>query len=180
MVSPRSVRPSPLTSVTAADLVRDSAGAWVIGVDVEELLDVIVAALGFLPLAVAVLLTTPASTSAWVTVCGARPHRSTEAPGASGEPGQVTAPAIGSVTAMVVSVTEPVFLTRNDHCTLSPRSILKSPSMSVTDADLVSRSEPVWATGVFVDEAFEVTVDPLGLSALAVAVLVTAPASTSA
>ena len=58
---------------------------------------------------------------------------------------------------------------------------MKSPSTSVTDADLVSSSEPVWATGVFVDDGVRGHRRcRSGLSALAVAVLVTTPASTSA
>ena len=64
---------------------------------------------GFRPLAVAVLVTTPASTSACVIVCAAAVHV-VDAPGASVVTGQDTAPAVGSVTATSCSVTVPVLL----------------------------------------------------------------------
>ena len=67
-LSPRLVLPSPLTSVTAADLVSSSELVCTTGVEVDELLEVTVAPAGLLLVAVAVLLTTPASTSAWVIV----------------------------------------------------------------------------------------------------------------
>ncbi len=54
--------------------------------------------------------------------------------------GQVTAPAVGSVTARLVIVVVPVFLTRNDQAIVSPRSVSPSPLTSVTAADLVSFS----------------------------------------
>src|SRR5690242_13607173 len=68
MRSPRSLMPLPLTSVIAADLVSVSAGAWLTGVSVCEVLEVTVALAGFLPVETAVLDTMPLSTSAWVTV----------------------------------------------------------------------------------------------------------------
>ncbi len=61
-----------------------------------------------------------------------------EAPGASVVTGQVTAPAVGSVTVRLVIVVVPVFLTRNDHAIVSPRSVFPLPLASVTAADLVS------------------------------------------
>src|SRR5579885_3257605 len=54
IVSPRSVFPSPFTSVTAADLVNDSAGAWATGVSVEDGFEGTLPPAGFLPAAVAV------------------------------------------------------------------------------------------------------------------------------
>ena len=68
IVSPRSVLPSPFTSVTAADLVSWSAEVCAIGVETDELLDGTVGPAGFRPDALAVLVITPASTSAWVIV----------------------------------------------------------------------------------------------------------------
>ena len=68
------------------------------------------------------LATKPASTSAWSTVCGAA-VQVVVAPGASVVVGQLTRPAVGSVTWMLSSVTVPVFSTRNDQVIRSPRSV---------------------------------------------------------
>ncbi len=69
MVSPRSTRPLVLTSVgVAAVLVRFRVAVVEVAVLVEEPLEVIVVPAGFLPEAVAVLLTLPVSTSFWVMV----------------------------------------------------------------------------------------------------------------
>ena len=68
--------------------------------------------LGGSPLAVAVLLTTPASTSAWVMVYGVVAVQVSLTPGASEELGQVTAPAFGSLTPTEPRVTVPVLVTR--------------------------------------------------------------------
>src|SRR4051812_20397776 len=103
-----------------------------------------------------------------------------DAPGVSVVTGQVVAPALASVIAVVVTVTVPVFFTRNDHWILSPRSVLPLPLTSVTVADLVRVSAETWLTGVDVEDVGEVTVEPAGFFAVAVAVLVTTPASTSA
>ena len=156
ILSPRLVLPSPLTSVTAADLVSCSALVCTTGVEVEELLEVTVAAAGLLAVAVAVLLTTPVSTSGWVIVYAAE-VQVVDAPGARVVTGQVIAPALASVTAVVLSVTVPVFLTRNDQAIVSPRSVLPSPLTSVTAADLVSCNDEAWSTGVEVEEGLEVT-----------------------
>ena len=102
------------------------------------------------------------------------------APGASVVAGQETGPAFGSLTTTELSVVVPVFLTRNDHVIVSPRSVLPSPLTSVTTADLVSCSARACTTAVSVDDGFEVTVGPPGLVAVAEAVLATKPASTSA
>ena len=103
-----------------------------------------------------------------------------DAPGASVVAGQEIAPAVGSVTATEVRVTVPVFLTRNDHAILSPRSVLPLPLTSVTAAVLVSGRVEVWATGVDVEELLDVTVVLAGFLPVAVAVLVTTAASPSA
>jgi hypothetical protein len=66
MVSPRSVAPFAFTSVTTADLVRPSPGDWDTGVSVEDGGEVTGPPAGSFPDPVAVLETTPASTSAWV------------------------------------------------------------------------------------------------------------------
>src|SRR6476469_5404662 len=65
------------------------------------------------PVAVAVSVTWPASTSPWVTVCGVSAAHVTESPGASDGDGvgQVTGPIVGSLTATDVRLTLPVFVT---------------------------------------------------------------------
>ena len=177
--SPRSARPSPLTSPMAALLVRDRAAVWATGVSVEDGGEVIAAPLGLTAPAVAVLATKPASTSACVMVWGSA-VQVVDAPGASDPAEQLTDPAVGSVTATDESVTVPVSLTRNDHRMVSPRSVLPSPLTSVATADLVSPRAGAWAMGVDVEELLDVIAAPLGFLPLAVAVLLTCPASTSA
>ena len=88
--------------------------------------------------------------------------------------------AFGSSTATAVTVVVPVFLTRNDQVTVSPRSIWPSELVSVATADLVSCSASACTTAVSVDDGLDVTEAPAGLVADAVAVLATKPASTSA
>ena len=65
-VSPRSVRPSPLTSVTAADLVSCRPELWSTGVSAVDGFEVTGWPCGSTAAAVAVLVTTPASTSVWL------------------------------------------------------------------------------------------------------------------
>jgi len=65
--------------------------------------------------AVAVSVTTPASTSSWVTVCGVSAVHVTESPGASpggAGVGQVTEPMAGSSTVTDVRLTLPMLVTR--------------------------------------------------------------------
>ncbi len=67
MVSPASTRPLPLTSTGgAACLSRLSVARVEVGVEVESGADVTAAPVGGDPVAVAVLLTEPLFTSAWV------------------------------------------------------------------------------------------------------------------
>src|ERR1700677_2787959 len=112
MVSPRSVTPSALTSLTVADFTIEMPLDWATGVEVDEGGEVIGGPEGGVPVPVAVLLTTPASTSVWVMVCTVLAVQVSAAPGASVELGQVVAPAMGSVTLTEVSVTVPVLVTR--------------------------------------------------------------------
>ena len=112
MVSPRSVLPSLFTSVTAADFTMVSPELWFTGVDVDEGPELIGVPPGGVPWAVAVLLTTPASTSAWVMVWAVVAVQVSAAPGARVELGHVVAPAVGSVTPTLVRVTVPVLVTR--------------------------------------------------------------------
>src|ERR1035437_2704218 len=115
MVSPRSVLPSALTSVTVAFFTMVMEADWANGVVVDEGVavtgEVVTGPLGGSPLAVAVLLTTPASTSAWVMVYGVVAVQVSLTPGASEELGQVTAPAVGSLTPAAGGVTVPVLVT---------------------------------------------------------------------
>ena len=67
--SPASTRPLLLTSVGLVALLTSASVATVeVGVDVEEALELTVVPAGLRPVAVAVLLTVPASTSACVIV----------------------------------------------------------------------------------------------------------------
>ena len=112
MVSPRSVTPLWFTSVTAADFTMASIGDWFTGVDVDEGPELIGGPPGGEPWAVAVLLTTPASTSAWEMVWAVVAVQVSEAAGANVTLGHVVAPAVGSVTPTPVRVTVPVLVTR--------------------------------------------------------------------
>ena len=118
MVSPRSVLPSLSTSVTAADFTMVSPELWFTGVAVDEGPELIGSDVsspvggGGVPWAVAVLLTTPASTSAWVMVWTVVAVQVSAAPGLRLRLGHVVAPAVGSVTPTLVRVTVPVLVTR--------------------------------------------------------------------
>ena len=106
--------------VIAADLANDSVLVWVIGVDVDEVADVTTGPEGGVPDAVAVLVTTPAFTSAWVIVRVA--VHVVDAPGANVVDEQLIAdkPANGSATFTEVNVTLPVFVTANENVCTSP------------------------------------------------------------
>lgn len=86
-----------------------------IGVEVDDEADVTAGPDGGVPLAVAVLVMTPAFTSAWVMVRVA--VHVVAAPGANVVVGQLMAerPVSGSVTEIVVNVTLPVLVTRNEN-----------------------------------------------------------------
>ncbi|GAB2588451.1 hypothetical protein GCM10009593_29300 [Microlunatus antarcticus] len=94
-----------------ADLVRLSVEVVAVGVEVAETLDVIRVPAGLRPVAVAVLLTAPASTSACVIVYGAVVVHVVVAFGASVVAGQVVAPTLASTIAVVEIVWTPVFAT---------------------------------------------------------------------
>ena len=69
MVSPASTRPLVLVSIgVAAVLVRERVATLEVGVAVEELVEVTVPPAGLRLVAVAVLVTAPEFTSAWVIV----------------------------------------------------------------------------------------------------------------
>ncbi len=178
ILSPRSVLPLPLTSVTAADFVRVAAGLRTRVVEVDELLEVTVALVGLLPVAVAVLVTTAASPSACVIVYAAA-VQVVEAPGARVVAGQEMAPALGSVTATVVTVTLPVLVTLKVQVILSPASLTPSALESTTDATVFCRARAGLAGMVVVTDEVAVTTSRRPLP-VAVAVLGTEPASVSA
>src|ERR1700753_2306742 len=121
--------------MTVAILVNVGIGSCTTGVSVEDGFEVTGLAFGSVPEAVAVLWTTPASTSACKIVYGETAVHVVDACGANGVAGQVTAPALASETVRLVMVTVPVFLTRNDHWIVSPKSVLPSLFTSVTAAD---------------------------------------------
>ena len=81
-------------------------------VAVEELFEVTAVPAGLRPVAVAVLVIAPASTSAWVIVYGVVVVQVVDAPGASVVAGQVVAPTLASTIATFVIVVAPVFV---DH-----------------------------------------------------------------
>ena len=82
-----------------------------VDVEVDDAFDVTVVPAGLRAVSVAVLLTAPASTSAWVIVYGAVVVHVVDAPGASVVAGQVVGPTFGSTTVRLVSVRAPVLVT---------------------------------------------------------------------
>ena len=118
----------------------------VIGVVTDEVAWT-VALVGVLPLAVAVLTTDPASTSACVSVYVF--VQVVVAPGASELTGQLTVPTFGSVTPTLVSVTLPVFFTRNEYAIVAPTalplgvpavllSVIPGPGVTVVSTESVA------------------------------------------
>src|ERR1700722_7521546 len=89
----------------------DELGGVPVWVEVDEGAETTAGPLGGVPCAVAVLLTTPASTSAWTMTCAVVAVQVSCAPGAKEALGQVTAPAVGSLTPTAVNVTVPVLVT---------------------------------------------------------------------
>jgi hypothetical protein len=91
-------------------LSRLSVATVDVGVEVESGVEFTAGPVGGVPRALAVLVTEPESTSAWVIVYDV--VHVVEAAGASVVTGHVTAPTFGSFTATAVSVTDPVLVTR--------------------------------------------------------------------
>ena len=178
-MSPRDAPAGAVSVVITADLASDSAGVWLIGVAVDELLDVTAGPLGGVPFAVAVLLIDPALTSAWVMVRVA--VQVVDAPGVSVVDGQlmVERPGIGSLMLRPVSVTLPAFVAANENVWVSPSDAPMGAVSVVITTDLVSVMVLVWLIGVAVDELLDVTAGPLGGVPEADAVLMIDPALTS-
>ncbi|GAB2588502.1 hypothetical protein GCM10009593_29390 [Microlunatus antarcticus] len=104
----------PFVSTGApAVLVRVSVDVLVVGVDVEAAFEVTVVPAVVRPVAVAVFVTAPASTSACVITYGAVVVHVVLAPGASEVATQVVAPTLASTMATSVRVRAPVFVTAN-------------------------------------------------------------------
>jgi hypothetical protein len=131
-----------------------------------------VAPFGAVPWAVAVLLTCPRFTSAWVSVYVAVHVR--DAPGASAPPGQVTVPTFGSVTLTADNVTLPVFVTRNVYPIVDPTVFPDGVPACLSNVIVLVRVIGVDVLSV------AVTAAPVGGVPDAVAVLSTTPAFTSA
>ena len=141
--------------------------------------DVTTGPVGGVPDADAVLMTEPASTSAWVIVRVA--VHVADPPGANVVDGQVIAdrPGNGSVIPTEVRVTLPVLVTANENDCTSPIDAPAGAVSVVIAADLTNDSVFVCTIGVVVDELFEPTVGPDGGVPVALAVFVTRPAFTS-
>ena len=103
--------PTAVTSVDVVDLTTPTEAVVVAGTVTVADGAVTAGPIGGSAWPCATLLTEPASRSAWVTVWVA--EHSTLIPGATVPPGQNAAPpsALASATAMLLSVTFPVFLT---------------------------------------------------------------------
>ena len=152
-----------------------------VDVEVEDGFDVTVVPAGLRPVIVAVLFTAPASTSACVIVYAAVVVQVVDAPGASVVAGQLVAPTLASTTATPVMVVAPVLSTRKLYVIRSPAS---TRPLLFTSTGLLARlvsTRADWVAVVTVAlELAEVTVAPAGFFVVAVAVLLTRPASTSA
>lgn len=149
-------------------------------VDVVELFDVTGEPDGGVPLAFAVLLTDPAFTSAWLMIRVA--VHVVDAPGVRIVSEQLIddRPGNGSTMAIAVSITLPVLVTKNEKVCVSPSDGPVGVVSVVSVTDLDSESVLIWLIGVAVDDGFDVVANPFGGLALAVAVLSTDPALTSA
>jgi hypothetical protein len=167
----RIVEPAVVPDGVPACLSNVIAGDRVIGV-VTVLVPVTAVPVGGVPDAVAVLFTVPASTSACVSVYDFA--HVVDAPGASVVAGQDTAPTFGSETPTLVSVTLPVFATTKVYRIVDPAVMpLGVPAVLATE---IAGERVIGAFAVLVP----VTADPVGGVPVAVAVLFTTPASTSA
>ena len=111
------VEPAVVPVGVPACLSSVIAGDRVIG-EITELVAVTADPDGGVPVAVAVLFTTPASTSACVNEYDF--VHVVAAAGARVPTGHVTGPTFGSLTPTDVNVTLPVFLTTNEYATVEP------------------------------------------------------------
>ena len=134
-----------------------------VGVEVDDAFEVTAAFAGVRPVAVAVLFTAPASTSAWVIVYGAVVVQVVDAFGARVVVGQVVAPTFASTMASPVMVCAPVLVTAKENPSRSPASTRPLVFVSVgVPAVLVSARVASVLVDVAVESEFEVTVAPPG------------------
>src|SRR5215475_4332477 len=121
MVSPTCKGPV-FPSDAAPLLISETCGAGAsVGVEVDDGFDAVgVVVPGGTPLAVAVLLTAPAATSAAVMVYGLSAVQISDSPGSSTGRGHVTGPILGSATAMALSGSSPVLVRPNRYTMVSP------------------------------------------------------------
>ena len=111
MVSPASTAPLRFTSTgVAATLSSDICRSELVGVLVEDAFEVTATLPGAVPEAVAVLLTTRASASAWVIVYGAFVEQVVDAFGARVVVTQVVGPTLPSVIRSPIRVWAPVLV----------------------------------------------------------------------
>ena len=127
--------------VIATVLVSVMVLVWLIGVVVDELLEVTAGPLGGVAVADAVLMIDPAFTSAWVMVRVA--VHVVDPPGANVVAGQLMAdkPDSGSVTLKEVRVTLPVLVTANEKVCVSPSDAPGGAVSVVIAADLINDSD---------------------------------------
>ncbi|GAB2588511.1 hypothetical protein GCM10009593_29410 [Microlunatus antarcticus] len=150
-------------------------------VAVDDAFEVTAAPAGSSPVAVAVLTTAPLFTSAWVITYGAVVAHVVLAPGASVVTGQVVVPTFASAIATPVTVRAPVLVTAKEYPTRSPASTRPFVLTSVGVPAVLTRASVVTVdVGVDVLAGLEVRRTLFGSRPLTVAVLATAPASTSA
>ena len=142
--------------------------------------DVTPGPVGGVPEPDAVLMIDPASTSVWVIVRVA--VHVAEPPGASVVDGQLIGerPGSGSATATAVKVTLPVFVRANENVCVSPNDAPGGARSLDNATDFVNNSVLDCTIDVEVDDGEEVTSAPDGGVPVAVAVLLIAPALTSA
>jgi hypothetical protein len=170
--------PDPVNGAEADDFTTVSAGAGATVTVALEDSDTTGAPRVVWPAAVAVFVTDPASTSAWVTVYGA--VQVTFAPGASTVVEHVIVSAgdpekADSVTAIFDTVTFPVFFTRNEYATASPALFTE-----IGDTDFTSVSAGAGSMVRIAVAGSDTATALVGDVPDAVALLVTVPASTSA
>ena len=178
-VSPNDAPVGARSVVNATDFVNDSVLVCTIDVEVDDGEEVTSAPDGGVPVAVAVLVATPAFTSDWVITRVA--VQVVDAPGAKVVDGQLMLdrPANGSVMITEVRVTLPVLVTANENVCTSPNDAPLGAVSVLIATVLVKLMALFWLIGVVVDELFDVTAGPLGGVPAAAAVLTIDPAFTS-
>ena len=185
MVSPTWTAPWSAAGVTCAFLLSTTSGSGVPETtNVDGPLGGLVSPWLSVPVAVAVSVTEPRSTSAWVTMYTLSAVHVSEAPGArpgAAGVGHVTAPMLGSVTASDARSTLPVLVTRYEYEIVSPtESGLLAPSEARPILARLTAGDEAMVGTVAVDGLLGGLVIPWVSVPVAVVVSTTLPASTSA